>query len=134
MNVISIPKARSLLLMAGLTLVGIAQAQTVIVRTPDNADELRANIEASMRAAAAGNRVGMTTGRANPQAQRAARGGVAMELDATTLMYSVARINADGKVEKVCVSGADDAQKALTAPSFAKRMSPVVSKEHSNVK
>ena len=57
-----------------------------------------------------------------------------MELDATTLMYSVARINADGKVEKVCVSGADDAQKALTAPSFAKRMSPVVSKEQSNVK
>jgi hypothetical protein len=134
MNVISNRKLRSMLLASGLAVMSAAQAQNVIVRTPDNADELRANIEASMRAAAAGQRVGMLTGMANPQQQRAGRGTVSQELDASTLMYSVARINADGKLERVCVSGSDAAQKALTAPEFAKRLSPIASKEHSNVK
>ena len=134
MNHITKRGLRTVLLASGVAVAAAAQAQTVIVRVPENAAELRANIEASMRAAETGRSVGMTTGRANPQAERSGRGGVSVELDASTLMHSVARINADGKVETVCVSGSEDAQKALTAPSFAKRMSPVASKEHSDVK
>jgi len=48
-------------------------------------------------------------------------------------MYSVARIGADGKLEKVCVSGSEQAQKAMSASAFAKRLTPVA-KEHNNVK
>lgn len=109
--------------LAGFALAGTVQAQTVIVINPENAAELRANVEASMRAAKRGESVGMNSGRQNP-ASRTLRGGmVEQELDASTLMHSVARIGADGKLERVCVTG-DMADKALSAPNFAKRMTP----------
>lgn len=129
MNIMSKSKVRSMLLVSALTLAGIAQAQNVIVRTPDNASELRANIELSMRAAAAGQSVGMVTGRVNPGQERMGRTGVVgLELDASTLMYSVARIGADGKLVRVCLAGTEAAQRALTAPEFAKRIT-LASKE-----
>lgn len=114
----------SLALAATLTLAGAAQAQNVIVRVPDNAAQLRAAMDASMKAAAAGKRVGMVTGSINPAAQRSASGAVIQELDASTLMHSVVRIHADGSVERVCVSGLEDAQQAALAPVFAKRLTP----------
>jgi hypothetical protein len=120
------------LLAAGMGLAASAQAQNVQVRS-DNADRARANVEASFKAAARGQKVGLITGRANPQPVVHADGTVEQELDAGTLSYSVARVLPNGKVEIVCVNGADEAQKAMKAPALAKRMS-LAGKERSHVK
>lgn len=117
---------------AGLAFAASAQAQNVQVRQ-DDAARARANIEASMKAAARGQKVGMNTGRVNPQPVVHANGAVEQELDATTLSYSVARRRADGSIEMVCVEGAEAAGKALKSPAFAKRQSPVA-KEHAHDK
>jgi hypothetical protein len=124
MSLIHIRKNSAVLLAAVLSMAGAAQAQNVIVRVPDNAAELRAAIDASMRAAASGQRVGMATGTVNPAAVRSADGTVTQELDAGTLMHSVARIHADGSIERICVSGLQEAQRAALAPAFAKRLTP----------
>lgn len=120
------------LLGAGLMLATASHAQNVQVRS-DDAAQARATMAASMKAAARGQKVGMLSGRANPQPQKLAGGGVVQELDAGTMMYSVARRNADGSIEMVCVNGDDAAQQALKAPAFAKRVSQV-SKEQSHVR
>jgi len=73
MNFISIRKILPMVTLATIALGTAAQAQTVVVRVPDNAAELRANIEASMRAAESGQSVGMITGRVNPPQERASR-------------------------------------------------------------
>ena len=68
----------------------------------------------------------MASGTLNPQALTHADGTVEQELDESTLSYSVARRNADGTVEMVCVHGKDAASKAMNAPQFASR--PAASK------
>ena len=116
---------------AALVLGGNAQAQHAQVQSKDAA-QARATMEASMKAAARGQKVGMVTGKLNPQPEKLAGGGVALELDASTMVYSVARMNADGTVEMVCVNGAEAAAKAMKAPAFAKRVSQL-SKEQTHV-
>lgn len=117
--------------VAALILGGSAQAQHVQVQSVDAA-QARATMEASMKAAARGQKVGMLTGTLNPQPVKLAGGGVSQELDASTMVYSVARVNADGTVEMVCVNGSEAATKAMKAPAFAKRVSQL-SKEHTHV-
>lgn len=119
-------------LAAALVLGGSAQAQQVQVQSNDAA-QARATMEASMKAAARGQKVGMLTGKLNPQPMKLAGGVVAQELDASTMMYSVARVAADGTIEMVCVNGSDAADKALKAPAFAKRVSQL-SKEQTHVR
>jgi len=120
------------LLGVGLMLAAASHAQNVQVRS-DNATQARANMAASMKAAARGQKVGMLSGRANPQPEKLADGSIAQELDASTMVYTVARRNADGSIEMVCVNGTEAAQQALKAPAFAKRVSQV-SKEQSHVR
>lgn len=129
MNVLHLAGAAA----AALVLGGSAQAQHARVQSVD-AEQARATMEASMKAAARGQKVGMITGKLNPQPVKLAGGGVAQELDASTMMYSVARVNADGTVEMVCVNGSDAAEKALKAPAFAKRVSQLSSKEQTHVR
>lgn len=117
---------------AGLAFAASAQAQNVQVRQ-DDAARARANMEASVKAAARGQKVGMISGRLNPKPVVHANGTVAQELDASTMTYSVARRRADGSVEMVCVDGADAAAKALKAPALAQRHSSTA-KEHADVK
>ena len=118
--------------LAGMTLGLAAQAQHARVEA-NNPEQARAAMEASMRAAARGQKVGMLSGRVNPQPQRLANGAVVQELDAGTMVYSVARVNADGRVEMLCVEGSEAADKALKTPVFAKRSS-LIAKEQSHVK
>lgn len=120
------------LMGVGLMLAATSHAQNVQVRS-DNAAKARASMEASMKAAARGQKVGMLTGRANPAAVVSANGMVSQELDAGTMSYSVARVRADGSIEMVCVNGAEAAQQAMKAPAFAKRISQVA-KEQSHVR
>lgn len=97
-------------------------AQTGQVRAP-TAEESKAldAAAAKVRAAKGNARVGMASGKLNPQAVTYADGTVEQELDESTLSYSVARRNADGTIEMVCVQGKDAAGKALKAPQFASR-------------
>ena len=119
-------------LAIGVGLAASAQAQNVQVRA-DGADKARANVEASLKAAARGQKVGLITGRANPQPIVHANGMVEQELDATTLSYTIVRARPDGTLERVCVSGSEAAQKALKAPSFATRIT-LAGKEAAHVK
>ncbi len=102
-------------------------AQTGQVRAP-TAEESKAldAAAAKVRAAKGDRRVGMASGKINPQAVTHADGTVEQELDESSMSYSVARRNADGTVEMVCVQGKDAASKAMKAPQFASR--PAVSK------
>ncbi len=121
-------------LVAGFGLAGAVQAQNVIVRSLDENEsaKIRAAIDASMQAASRGQRIGMITGTVDPQPQALRGGGVGQELDASTLMFSVARINSDGKLEMVCINSVESAQAAVHAPAFAKRIG-LPSKEQFNV-
>lgn len=120
--------------VAAIGLVSAAQAQTVIVRSLDAVEsaKVRAAVDASMQAASRGQRVGMVTGTVNPQPQMSRTGMVSQELDASTLMFSVARVNGEGQVEMVCMNSLESAQNAATAPNFAKRIS-LSSKEQAHV-
>lgn len=52
-------------------------------------------------------------------------GGVAVTLDESTMVYSVARVNAEGAVERECIAGADAATQLVQAPkAFAKPIRP----------
>lgn len=110
--------------VAAIGLVSAAQAQTVIVRSLDAVEsaKVRAAVEASMQAASRGQRVGMVTGTVNPQPQMSRSGMVSQELDASTMMFSVARVNAEGQVEMACANSLESAQTAATTPDFAKRI------------
>jgi hypothetical protein len=116
------PIARLAVAAGAVLVVAGAQAQVVVIHSPDAA-AARAAIQASLDAARKGQSVGMITGEANPQPRKLAGGGVGQELDASTLMFSVARMGADGKVERLCISSAALAEQAVKAPHFAKRFS-----------
>jgi hypothetical protein len=105
-------------------------AQTGQVRAP-TAEENKALDEAAarMRAAKGQGRVGMATGKVDPQAVTHPDGTVELELDESTLVYSVARRKADGSIEMFCVEGSEAASKALSAPKFASRPPSKVAKE-----
>ena len=92
-----------------------------IVKDPVSG-ELRAPTQDELKAIAAqqGNamaatpaRRGMFSGTANPQQVRRANGAVSLELDESTMMYSVARRNPDGSITMECVTGADAAADAM---------------------
>jgi len=64
-------------------------------------------------------RRGMVTGHANPQVRVRANGTKVMELDESTLSYSVARRGADGSTELYCVTGKDSADHLLQGKKIA---------------
>ncbi len=116
--------------LVALGLAAGAQAQTV---TKDSVTgELRAptaeeakTLEAAKTGKRAAAPVGILSGRADPQPQRLPNGTVAQELTTDTMMYSVARKNADGTISQYCVTGDDAAQRLVKAKpdkaqSFAK--------------
>ena len=92
-----------------------AQAQTAArdgasspLRAPTAAEAQ--SLHPAARAAAP---VGMITGTVNPQPVRYKDGTIGQELDASTMMYSVARRNVDGSVSEYCVEGPEAAQKVV---------------------
>jgi hypothetical protein len=88
-------------------------AQTGELRAP-TADEVRAMDAAGSRKAAPA--VGIMSGRANPAPVRLRNGTVMQELTTDTMMYSVARRNADGTVSQYCVHGDEAAQRIVKGP------------------
>jgi hypothetical protein len=73
-------------------------------------------------------RRGLATGKINPQRVTHANGMMSLELDESTLSYSVARRNADGTTDWVCVTGPEAAAAALAAKTTSKD-----AKEHNHV-
>jgi hypothetical protein len=130
MNQFPIPWRSALAVLSAIVLPASAGAQTV-ARDAETG-ELRAPTAAEARAlstasparstpsriqAAPADRVGLITGKVNPEPVTHADGTVEQELDASTLVYSVARRNADGTLTRECVTGTAAANKALLAKS-----------------
>jgi hypothetical protein len=91
-------------------------AETGQLRAP-TADEMKA-------LQAAGKTSGRSTGRTAAARVEVthANGAVELELGEEAMMYSVARVNAQGKVERACVQGLGNSQQAMKTPaSFASR-------------
>jgi hypothetical protein len=71
----------------------------------------------------------MITGKVNPAPIRHKDGTVEQELDASTMSYTVARVNADGSISMVCVTGEEAANKAVKSGKTA-RANVAATKEH----
>ena len=104
-------------LAIGLGLASAVHAQTTARDTPtsdaraptaDEAAALAAKPEGKASAAR-----GLLTGKINPQAIVHPDGTVEQELDDSTVMYSVARRNADGSISTYCVPGAKNAERLV---------------------
>ena len=81
------------------------------LRTP-TVDEVKAMDSTGKRSTRA---VGILSGKVDPQPERLSNGTVAQELTTDTVMYSVARKNADGTISQYCVSGDEAAQRLVKA-------------------
>jgi hypothetical protein len=120
--------------VAAACLVVATGAQAQVAARDGASTELRAPtaLEAQALQSAGGksgaNRIGMLTGKVNPQPVVHADGTVEQELDASTMSFSVARRNPDGTVSMVCVTGEEQAKMALKG-SFA-RAKAIAGKEH----
>lgn len=96
------------------------------LRAP-TADEVKAGEGSAKRASRP---VGMLTGTVDPQSVRQANGTVGVELTTDTVMYSVARKNADGTISQYCVSGDEAAQRLVNAKPSKKQTFAKAGKEH----
>ncbi len=124
------PPWRPVLAAATLACAGAtAQAapageQAVVVRDAETG-QLRAPTAAEAQALRDSQRQRAPQTASKAPVQRThADGSVSVELDDSTLMYSVARRGADGTIERACVQGIEKAQSwANSAPSFARPVS-----------
>lgn len=109
--------------VAGAPLAVSASENAQVVRDAETGQLRAPTAEEAKALRAAGGRAA-----ASASGQREIRhknGTVEMVLDNSTLMYSVARRNADGSITQACVQGEDKAQAATQAPaSFAKPLRP----------
>jgi hypothetical protein len=118
-----------LIALAALALGVAASAQAQRAAKDSVTGELRAPTVDEVKAEASGKRsaraVGILSGKADPQSQRLPNGTVVQELTTDTMMYSVARKNADGTISQYCVTGDEAAQRIVKSKpskiqSFAK--------------
>jgi hypothetical protein len=76
--------------------------------------------------------VGLLSGKANPQPVVHADGTVEQELDSSSLMYSVARRNADGSISQYCVTGKDAAERIVKGKKSKTTLLSKAAKEHNH--
>jgi hypothetical protein len=134
-------QSRGLAVAATLALTMATSAHAQVVVRDAETGQLRAATAAEVQAMnktsgtgrsanAVQPRIGMNTGKLNPQPIQHADGTVEQELDASTLSYTVAKRNADGSISMVCVTGKDEEAKALAAKPA--RSAAVSKKEHNH--
>jgi|GEM_PF-4919868 len=100
--------------VAGMTVT--RDAETGELRAP-TADEMKA-LEAARKTNSRNTRPAASA----PVPVIHANGTISVMLGEDQMMYSVARVNAQGKVERACVQGLEASQQAMRAPvSFAVR-------------
>lgn len=113
--------------LAALALGVAASAQAQRVTKDSVTGELRAPTADEVKAmdASTGKRstraVGILSGKADPQPERMPNGTVAQELTTDTMMYSVARKNADGTISQYCVSGDEAAQRLVKGKASSRK-------------
>ena len=134
-NFLFTPAATAALVAAGLSVFPThagTEAGMRVARDPASG-QLRAPTAAESKALDAKSTrapVGMVTGTANPQPVLRADGSTALELDASTMVYTVARRAADGSIEMVCVNGSEAANLAVKT----KKLAGKAAKEHQHDK
>jgi hypothetical protein len=128
------PPARAALAACALMMAATAaHAQTVARDTPNA--PLRAPTASEAAALAPttkstrAQRIGMITGKVNPGPITHKDGTVEQELDASTMSYTVARMNPDGTISMVCVTGEESANKAVKGGKST-RAQVATAKEH----
>lgn len=120
---LALASAAPLAAQAAPNSVVVRDAETGQLRAP-NAEEAKA-LNASRAKAARS-----SAAAAAPEARTLPNGAVAMDLDDSTLVYAVARRNADGTISRFDVQGKDAAVKAAKAPkNFAKPMTAKTTRE-----
>jgi|CXWL01.1.fsa_nt_gi hypothetical protein len=97
--------------------VVVRDAQSGQMRAP-TAEEARSLSPAPSRLAPV--RRGMVSGKQNPQQIQRADGAVGMELDESTMSYSVARRNTDGSLSTYCVTSKETAEQLAHGKKAAK--------------
>lgn len=83
--------------------------------TPAEAQALNGTSAIKGRTTTTAPRIGMVTGKIDPQPIYYKNGTVEQELDASTMSYTVAQRNEDGSISFVCVTGTEAADKAMKA-------------------
>jgi hypothetical protein len=123
-----------LIVLAGLLALGaVASAHAQRVTRDSVTGELRAPTAAEVKAMDSGKRstraVGVLSGKADPQAVHMPDGTVMQELTTDSLMYSVARKNADGSISQYCVHGEEAAQRLVKGKQARTQMISKAGKE-----
>lgn len=96
--------------------------------TAEEAQALSAPAAGTSRTAKTTAPRGLITGRVNPPPVVYPDGTIEQELDDSTVMYSVARRGADGKIEMYCVPGKTEADKIVKGQVKGQKLA--TAKEH----
>lgn len=104
--------------MAAEQMTVVRDAETGQLRAPTAAEA--AALSGASRAAPAP--ASATTGKVGSGQRVLRHGGVALDVDASSHMYTVARRQADGTIDRTCVQGDAAAEQAMKpAPTFTKK-------------
>ncbi len=129
------PSAAALLAMVSLAAAADPQPGMRVARDPETgqlraptSEELKALSGTTAEGARAALPRGLITGRVRPPQIVHPDGTIEQELDDSTLMYSVARRGADGKIEMYCVPGKAAAEQLVKSKKVATRSA----KEHTH--
>lgn len=124
----------ALALALGFGLAAPAQAQTAARDTPSSTLRAPTADEAAALAARPSGKGsaprGLLTGKANPQPVIHRDGTIEQELDDSTMMYSVARRNANGSISTYCVPGAQNADRLVKGTTAVAKTAKGHSHEH----
>ena len=118
------PLATAVLAAAFAASSALAAGESGMTVTRDaETGQLRAPTASEMKALEAARKPSSSRAATTPVEVRYADGTVGLTLGDDHMMYSIARVNAQGKVERVCVQGVEASLQAMKAPaSFAARL------------
>lgn len=125
------PALAALALASAAPMAAQAAPQSVVVRDAETGQLRAPNAEEAKALNASRSKASRSSlAAAAPEPRTLANGAVAMDLDESTLIYSVARRNADGSISRFDVQGKDVAEKAVKSPkNFAKPMTAKTTRE-----
>ena len=124
------PALAALALATAAPLAAQAAPQSVVVRDAETGQLRAPTADEAKLLNASRIKSARSTTAAAPVPRTLANGAVALELDESTMVYAVARRNADGTISRFDVHGKDAAEKAVKAPkNFAKPMTANTTRE-----
>lgn len=119
-----------LALASAVPMAAQAAPQSVVVRDAETGQLRAPTAEEAKALNASRGKAARSSLAAAPEPRTLANGAVAMDLDESTMVFSVARRNADGTISRFDVQGKDAAEKAAKAPkNFTKPMTAKTTRE-----